>query len=155
VRAVVQRVTRASVEVNGADVAGIGPGLLALVGFARGDHDEDLVYVARKIPHLRIFPDEDGKFSLSSLHLGLSVLVVSQFTLFGDVRRGNRPSFTGAEDPAPARALYERFILFLKAETGEEKVQSAPFGAMMKVCLVNDGPVTIWVDSRGGREKEE
>jgi D-tyrosyl-tRNA(Tyr) deacylase len=148
VRAVVQRVNRAAVETGGARVAEIGEGLLAFVGFGRGDTDEDLMYVARKVPHLRIFPDESGKFALSAVHLGLSLLVVSQFTLFGDVRRGKRPDFLQAEEPGIARDLYARFLLLLKAEVGEDRVKSAPFGAMMRVHLINDGPVTIWIDSR-------
>lgn len=147
-RAVIQRVTSASVAVGSERVAAISRGLLALVGFQRGDTHDDLLYIAHKVPQLRIFPDEAGKFSLSLLHLGLSVLVVSQFTLFADTRKGLRPSFTDAEEPERSRELFDRFILLLKSEVGEDKVQYSPFGAMMKVSLVNDGPVTIWMDSR-------
>ncbi|MHA2621805.1 MAG: D-aminoacyl-tRNA deacylase [bacterium JZ-2024 1] len=147
-RAVVQRVKEASATAGTEVVAEIGPGLLALVGFAQGDTGDDLLFIARKLPHLRIFPDESGKFALSAIHLGLSILVVSQFTLFGEVRRGNRPSFTEAEEPNRARELYDTFLLLLRSETGDARVRFTPFGAMLKVSLVNDGPVTIWMDSR-------
>jgi len=145
-RAVVQRVSRARVTVNG-DVTGeIGPGLLVLLGVAREDAETDAAYLAEKISGLRVFEDADDKMNLSVVETGGAVLVVSQFTLFGDVRRGKRPSFDAAARPEHARTLYECFVrniraLGLRCETGR-------FQEMMKVELTNEGPVTILLDSQ-------
>ncbi len=137
-RALVQRVSRASVGVDGEVVAAIGPGLLVLLGVAQGDTERDGDWLADKVRNLRIFPDAAGRMNEP---LGQrEVLCVSQFTLYGDARRGNRPSFVAAADPDLAQPLYERFCDRLGAQRGV-------FGAMMAVELVNDGPVTLLVDS--------
>ena len=148
-RLLVQRVSRAEVRVrNGSShprVAGaIGRGLLALVGFTEGDDESRLQWMAEKLVGLRIFPDADDRMNLSVGDVGGAVLVVSQFTLYGDATRGRRPSFVAAARPESAIPLYERFIALLRehglvVETGE-------FGAMMDVELVNDGPVTLWLE---------
>jgi D-tyrosyl-tRNA(Tyr) deacylase len=138
VRALVQRVSRASVSVDGALVAEIGAGLLVLLGVGREDSEGDADWLADKVRALRIFPDVDGRMNEP---LGdRPVLCVSQFTLYGDTRRGNRPSFVDAAEPERAEALYERFCERLNARRGV-------FGAMMAVELVNDGPVTLMVES--------
>jgi len=144
VRAVVQRVSRAAVRVDGEVVGEVGTGLLVLAAFAPGDGEEELAWMASKLAGLRIFPDEDGLMNRSTRDAGGSLLVVSQFTLYGDVSRGRRPSFIGAADPDEAERLYDRF-LELCEETGIP-VESGTFGAMMDVELVNDGPVTLVVD---------
>ena len=145
-RAVVQRVTSACVRVDGRLVGEIGRGLLVFAGVEKGDGAEDLAYVAGKISDLRIFEDAAGKMNLSIREVEGAVLVVSQFTLCGDCRRGRRPSFDDAESPALARVMYEGLIDALRAcnvmvETGE-------FQADMAVELINDGPVTMLLDSR-------
>lgn len=145
-RAVVQRVTRAEVKVDGATTGRIGAGLLTLLGVGQGDDESDAVYLADKIAGLRIFEDDDGKMNLSVGDIGGAVLVVSQFTLFGDVRRGRRPSFDGAAPPAEANRLYERFCELLR-ERGLP-VETGVFQAMMDVELLNQGPVTILLDSK-------
>ena len=144
-RAVVQRVSRANVEVNGESTGKIARGLLVLVGVGQADTESDADYLAEKISGLRIFEDENGKMNLAVAEIGGAVLVVSQFTLYGDVRRGKRPSFDGAAPPPRALELYEYFVeriraLGLRCETGR-------FQEMMQVELVNDGPVTILLDS--------
>ena len=144
-RAVVQRVSRAKVTVNGWIAGEIGMGLLVLLGVGRDDSESDVNYIAEKIAGLRIFEDADGKMNRSVLDEGGSVLAVSQFTLYGDVRRGKRPSFDDAAPPEPARRLYELFVeriraVGLRCETGR-------FQEMMQVELVNEGPVTILLDS--------
>jgi D-tyrosyl-tRNA(Tyr) deacylase len=143
VRAVLQRVSRARVVVDGETVGEIGPGILALVGFADGDGEGDLRWLADKMWGLRIFPDESGRMNLSAGEVGGSLLIVSQFTLYGDIRRGRRPSFVGAADPETAEALYDRLVELCR-EGGP--VETGRFGAMMEVELVNDGPVTIQVE---------
>ena len=148
-RAVVQRVTEASVSVEGKVVGEIGPGLLVLLGVARDDSSGDAVYVAEKIANLRIFDDEMGKMNRSLLDVGGGMLVVSQFTLYGDVRRGRRPSYTEAAEPVRANELYEYFVDRVKQQG--IKVETGVFQAMMRVSLTNDGPVTIVLDSRTGR----
>ncbi len=145
-RAVVQRVTRASVEVEEALVGRIGLGWLVLLGVARGDLDEDADRLAEKVVNLRAFPDDQGKMNRSVVEAAGSVLVVSQFTLLGDCRGGRRPSFTAAAEPAEAERLYRRFNERI-AEAGLE-VATGVFRAHMNVELVNDGPVTFLLDSR-------
>jgi len=144
VRAVVQRVSRASVRVDGEVVGEIGKGLLVLAAFAPGDGEEELSWMASKLAGLRIFPDEDGLMNRSTRDAGGALLVVSQFTLYGDVSRGRRPSFIGAADPEEAERLYDRFLEL--CEGTEVPVESGEFGAMMEVELANDGPVTLVVD---------
>jgi D-aminoacyl-tRNA deacylase len=144
-RAVVQRVSGASVEVEGRRVGEIGPGLLVLLGVAKTDTRRDADYMADKLTGLRIFADEAGKMNRSVFEIGGSLLVVSQFTLYGDVRRGRRPGFERAADPQQARVLYEYFV---EAARGKGvSVQTGIFQALMSVQLVNEGPVTIIVDS--------
>lgn len=140
-RIVLQRVARAKVTVGGRITGEIGRGLLLLVGFTDGDTDDALAWMADKIVGLRIFPDDEGKMnrSVEEIHGGL--LVVSQFTLYGDTRKGRRPSFIDAARPEVAIPLYERFLQMLRA-TGRP-VQTGEFGAMMDVELLNDGPVTL------------
>ena len=145
-RAVVQRVCAASVEVDRATVASIGTGLLVLVGVGRDDGPTDVQYIAGKVRDLRVFEDEAGKMNLAVAEAGGAVLVVSQFTLHGDVRKGRRPSFDEAARPDVARALYEDVARILR-ESGLP-VQTGVFQATMQVRLVNDGPVTILLDSR-------
>jgi D-tyrosyl-tRNA(Tyr) deacylase len=145
-RAVVQRVSRASVEVEGKIVGQIGPGWLVLLGVARGDVDEDGDRLAEKVVNLRAFADDQGKMNRSVIDAGGSVLVVSQFTLLGDCRGGRRPSFTEAAEPAEAERLYRHFCGRVAA-TGVD-VATGVFRAMMNVELVNDGPVTFLLDSR-------
>ena len=145
-RAVIQRVTRASVSVDGKIVGEIGAGLMALLGVGKDDTDDDAKYIADKIANLRIFEDDRGKMNLSLLDVGASVLVVSQFTLFADCRKGRRPSFMGAGDPEEAKRLYERVIELL-GQTGAQTAEGV-FQAMMEVELVNSGPVTILLDSK-------
>jgi len=144
-RAVVQRVSRADVKVEGETVGEIGRGLLVLLGVGKGDKEADADYLLNKIAGLRIFEDKDDKFNLSLDEVGGALLVVSQFTLHGDARKGRRPSFVNAESGPEAERLYRHFVEGAKAmgiETAEGR-----FGAMMEVGLVNDGPVTILLDS--------
>jgi D-aminoacyl-tRNA deacylase len=148
-RAVVQRVTRASVTVEGRVTGSIEAGLLVLLGAGAGDEANDLAYIVDKIVHLRIFADDAGKMNRSVVDVGGGVLVVSQFTLYGDARQGRRPAFTGALEPIAARALYEQSLVALRA-AGVARVEAGEFAADMKVELLNDGPVTILLDSRRG-----
>ncbi|HKP86156.1 MAG TPA: D-aminoacyl-tRNA deacylase [Blastocatellia bacterium] len=145
-RAVVQRVTSSSVAVGDKVVGKIGAGFLVLLGVARDDGGEDADYLAEKIANLRVFADERGKMNLSLLDAGGAMLVVSQFTLYGDTRKGRRPSYIDAADPEKANALYEYFVERVRALG--IKVETGVFQAMMQVSLVNDGPVTILLDSR-------
>jgi D-tyrosyl-tRNA(Tyr) deacylase len=144
-RVVLQRVSRASVSVDGAVVASIGTGILLLVGVADGDDEAETRRVARKCAGMRVFPDDTGKFSLSLIDTGGEALVVSQFTLLADVRKGRRPSFVRAAQPAVAEPLIEAFATVLRDQG--IPTQTGLFGAHMIVELVNDGPVTIVVDS--------
>jgi len=144
-RAVVQRVREASVTVDGCVTGSIGEGLLVLAGFGHGDSDATLAPVASKIVNLRIFEDEAGRMNLSLLDRVLPLLVVSQFTLYADCRKGRRPSFTGAATPAEAERLYTVFVDMLRALG--PRVETGQFGAMMEVRLLNWGPVTIILDS--------
>ncbi|MDH3654923.1 MAG: D-aminoacyl-tRNA deacylase [Myxococcales bacterium] len=145
-RAVVQRVNEASVTVDGERVGGIERGLLVYLGAAKGDEPKDVQYIAEKISGLRVFPNDDGRMSLSVGDVGGAVLVVSQFTLFGDVRRGRRPSFDGAADPEDAERLYLELVQRLRAKG--LPVETGTFRAMMVVQSSVDGPVTIQIDSR-------
>jgi D-tyrosyl-tRNA(Tyr) deacylase len=147
VRAVVQRVTRAKVTVDGRVTGEIEHGLLVFLGAGTGDGAPDLAYLVDKIVNLRIFADDAGKMNRSVLDTGGGVLVVSQFTLYGDARQGRRPAFTGALEPVAAKALYEQSLAQLAA-AGVKRVQAGEFAADMRVELVNDGPVTILLDSR-------
>lgn len=144
--ALLQRVRRASVEVGDETVGSIGPGLLILLGVARGDTDADLERLVDKIRHLRIFSDPEGKLNLDIGQVAGAVLCVSQFTLLADCRKGRRPGFSQAEDPALAEPVWERFCERL-ASTGIT-VERGRFGADMQVSLVNDGPLTFHLDSR-------
>jgi len=146
-RAVVQRVERASVEVDGNPVSSIGAGLLALVGFHRDDTNDDCEYIINKILNLRIFEDAGNVMNLSLLECGRELLVVSQFTLYGDARKGRRPSYSSAMPPGAASEFYQKFFELFKSSY--DRTQSGTFGADMKVSLVNSGPVTIMLDSSG------
>lgn len=145
-RAVVQRVSRASVTVEGETNGKIGKGLLVLLGVSADDEEKDAVYLLDKIINLRIFNDNEGKMNLSLVDISGELLVVSQFTLYGDARRGRRPSYIEAAQPEKANALYEFFVA--EARKQIETVETGRFQAMMEVELVNDGPVTILLDSR-------
>jgi D-tyrosyl-tRNA(Tyr) deacylase len=145
-RAVVQRVREASVTVEGRRVAEVGPGLLVLLGVGREDHDADAEELADKVANLRIFPDAEGKMNRSLLDTAGAALVVSQFTLYGDCRRGRRPGYSDAAPPEEANRLYELFCGSLRA-TGTT-VATGVFRADMDVQLVNQGPVTLLLDSR-------
>ena len=145
-RVVVQRVSRAKVTVGGEVVGEIGPGLLVLLGVGNGDTRADADYLAEKMTGLRIFEDRDGKMNLSVSETGGSLLVVSQFTLYGDARRGKRPSFDEAAPPPLAKELYEYFVEKIRA--AGLRCETGRFQEMMQVELVNEGPVTILLDSR-------
>lgn len=146
-RAVVQRVTRASVSVDSRVTGAIEAGLLVLLGAGAGDTEADLQYIVDKVVNLRIFADDMGKMNRSVLDIAGGVLVVSQFTLYGDARQGRRPAFTGALEPVAAKSLYEQSLERIRA-AGVARVEAGEFAADMKVELVNDGPVTILLDSR-------
>ncbi|NUP09527.1 MAG: D-tyrosyl-tRNA(Tyr) deacylase [Polyangiaceae bacterium] len=145
-KAVVQRVTSARVEVADETVGAIDRGLVAFVGAQAGDAETDLDYIARKLPDLRVFEDERGKMARSVVDAGGGLLVVSQFTLLGDVSKGNRPSFSGAMAPAEAEAFLVRLVERLRTKVS--RVETGRFGAEMRVLVDNDGPVTILLDSR-------
>lgn len=152
-RVVVQRVSEAAVEVDGATVSAIGRGLLVLAAFRSGDAAADLDWTARKCLELRVFEDDAGKMNRSVVETGGSVLVVSQFTLYGDSRRGRRPDFTASAPAAEAEALYRGFLDALSARY--QRIAEGVFGAKMKVRLVNDGPVTLIVERGGGPQSGE
>ena len=145
-RVVVQRVDKTSVSVAGQVVSSIGKGILVFLGIEKGDGLKDADYLLEKVINLRIFEDSGGKMNLSLLDISGEMLVVSQFTLLGDCRKGRRPSFINAEDPIEAKLLYEYFIN--QGQDKMERVSSGEFQAMMKIEIVNDGPVTILLDSR-------
>ena len=144
-RAVVQRVSRAKVSIKGKITGEIGHGLLVLLGVSAGDTRADADYLADKVIGLRIFEDAGGRMNLSVANVGGAILAVSQFTLYGDVRRGKRPSFDAAAPPQPARELYEYFVE--KIRSAGLKCETGQFQEMMQVELVNEGPVTILLDS--------
>ena len=144
-RALVQRVSRASVSVDEAEVGRIGPGLVVLLGVGEGDGEEDVDYLVDKIANLRIFADGDNRFNRSALETGGELLVVSQFTLYADTRKGRRPSFSRAAQPDEAERLYLRTVELLRARS--LKVETGWFQEYMQVTLQNDGPVTIMLDS--------
>jgi D-tyrosyl-tRNA(Tyr) deacylase len=145
-KALIQRVTSAEVLIEGKLYSEIGKGILVLLGVEKGDTDKDVEYIVKKVSHLRIFEDANKKMNLSAIDIKGEFLVISQFTLSADYRKGNRPSFDHAEEPARARELYLQFIDDLRKS--RLLVKSGDFGAYMQVHLVNDGPVTILLDSK-------
>ncbi|ETA80310.1 D-aminoacyl-tRNA deacylase [Youngiibacter fragilis] len=144
-RAVIQRVTSSSVRVEGRVTGSIGKGFMVLIGISTEDSSEDLNYIEDKIAGLRIFEDDDGKMNLPLADVGGEILLVSQFTLYGDARKGRRPGFIRAAKGPEAKALYEDLVLRLRSRGF--RVETGEFGAMMEVAIVNDGPVTILLDS--------
>ena len=146
-RAVIQRVTNAGVSINGDTYAEIKKGLLVLIGIEDTDNEEDITWLSNKIIHLRIFDDENKVPNIAVKDIGGDILLVSQFTLHANTKKGNRPSYIKAAKPKVAIPLYENFVQQLEKELGK-KVQTGVFGADMKVALVNDGPVTIVIDSK-------
>ena len=145
-KALLQRVTEATVTVDGKELGGIGPGFVVLLGVAADDSEKDADYLADKIVNLRVFSDDESKFNLSALQVKAGLLVISQFTLLADTRKGRRPSFTSAALPDRAEALYNYFIN--KVSESGLKVETGSFGAHMLVKILNDGPVTIMLDSK-------
>lgn len=145
-KALIQRVKMAKVRIDGKIYSKTNKGLLIFLGIENGDTEKDIEYLVRKVPHLRIFEDSQEKMNLSTLDIKGEILVVSQFTLSADCIRGNRPSFDSAEEPAKAKDIYMRFIDGLR-ESGL-KIETGDFGAYMQVHLINDGPVTIMIDSK-------
>jgi len=144
-RAVIQRVAEASVKIDGKIISSIGQGILALIGIYREDSEKDMEYIADKILQVRIFPDENDVMNLSLADTGGELLIVSQFTLYGDVRKGRRPSYSDAMPPNKAIQFYNKFLDLCRSKFPELK--SGVFGAMMEINLVNSGPVTILLDS--------
>jgi D-tyrosyl-tRNA(Tyr) deacylase len=142
-KALIQRVSEASVDIDGRRVAEIGQGLLVLLGITHADGPADVERLARKIPALRIFEDEQGLMNKSVADIGGAVIVVSQFTLYADTKKGNRPSFVDASRPEHAEPLYRELVRQLRQALGEGRVGTGVFGAEMKVRLLNDGPVTV------------
>jgi len=148
-RIVVQRVSEASVTVKEPQYfSRINKGMLLLLGVKEGDTEEDLIFTADKCSNLRIFEDENEKMNLSIKETGGEILIISQFTLYGDSRKGNRPSFVEAARPEFAKVMYEKFIERIKSNIGDDKVKCGVFGAMMLVKIFNDGPVTLIIDSK-------
>ncbi|MGI8603893.1 MAG: D-aminoacyl-tRNA deacylase [Verrucomicrobiales bacterium] len=146
-RALIQRVSEASVAINTVITARIGRGFVILLGIEEVDTPGDAQWLAAKVARLRVFADEAGAMNLALSDVGGGILVVSQFTLHASTRKGNRPSFLRAASPERAIPLYQSFVQILESELGQ-RVQTGEFGADMKVALINDGPVTIWIDSR-------
>ena len=146
-RLLIQRVRRALVEIEGAIKGKIGKGFLVLVGVTHEDTEEDLEYLAQKLLKIRLFDDENGVMNLDLQQVEGELLIVSQFTLLASTRKGNRPSYIAAAPEAVSRPMYERFVKRMEELTGRE-VQTGEFGADMQIELVNDGPVTIWIDSK-------
>ncbi len=147
-RTIIQRVSSASVTIDGTIYSSIGIGLVILLGIKSGDGEGEVKYLAEKCINLRIFEDQDEKMNLSVKDINGSILIVSQFTLYGDTRKGNRPSFVEAAPPQIAEPLYEKFVSVLQDSLGKEKIATGVFRAMMEVALVNDGPVTVIVESK-------
>jgi D-tyrosyl-tRNA(Tyr) deacylase len=148
-KAVVQRVTEGGVDIKSEDYsASIRKGMVILLGIKVGDNEEDVNFIADKCSGLRIFEDDNEKMNLSIKDINGEALIISQFTLYGDPRKGNRPSFIEAARPEEAIPLYEKFIARVKENLGEEKVKTGIFGTMMSVKIINDGPVTIIVESK-------
>jgi D-tyrosyl-tRNA(Tyr) deacylase len=145
-RVLIQRVDSASVKVDGREVSRIGRGLLLFVGLGREDGSTDIEYMARKVSNIRIFPDEDDRLNLSVMDINGQILSVSQFTLYANTRKGNRPSFDLSAEPDRARRLWQEFNELLRRNGID--VREGVFGARMEVELINNGPVTIWLDSR-------
>lgn len=148
-RVLLQRVTEGAVTVEGEVIGSIGKGFVILFGAGQGDTEKDVKYLAEKCANLRIFCDEQDKMNLSLLDVGGEALVISQFTLYGDCRKGRRPGFSNAADPSEAEKFYELFQTLLK-EQGVKKVAHGIFGADMKVAIFNDGPVTFMLESKNG-----
>ena len=146
-RVVVQRVSQSNVKVSGEVIGEIKEGLMVLVSFVDEDNDTDLGWMTKKIINLRIFNDDEGKMNRSVQDVGGDILLISQFTLHGSTKKGNRPSFIKAAKPDFANVMYERFIIVLEQSLGKE-IQTGEFGGDMKVSLINDGPTTIIVDSK-------
>ena len=146
-RVVVQRVSQSNVKVSGDIIGEINEGLMVLVSFVDEDNDTDLGWMTKKIINLRIFNDDEGKMNRSVQNIGGDILLISQFTLHGSTKKGNRPSFIKAAKPDFANVMYERFIKVLEQSLGKE-IQTGEFGGDMKVSLVNDGPTTIIIDSK-------
>ena len=144
-RALIQRVSEAKVVVDQATTGEIGAGLLVLLGVAEPDTDAELRWLADKVMHLRIFPDDQGKMNRSLVDIGGAMLVVSQFTLYGDCRKGRRPSFVDAAPPEQAERMYEDFVAYVRGQG--VTTETGRFRADMKVSLTNDGPVTMWIDT--------
>ncbi|MBI4810569.1 MAG: D-tyrosyl-tRNA(Tyr) deacylase [Ignavibacteriales bacterium] len=147
-RVLIQRVKEANVAINNLVYDQIGCGLLIFLGVRNGDTDSAAQYLAQRSADLRIFEDDQGKMNLSVKENRGSALVISQFTLYADTRKGNRPSFTDAAPPQLAEELYDQFVFYLKKELGDDKVRTGVFRAMMEINLVNTGPVTIMIDSK-------
>ncbi len=147
-RAVIQRVKNAKVEVEGKKISEIGKGVLVFLGIGKGDNEKDFEYISRKIANLRIFEDENSKFNLSLIDVKGEVLIVSQFTLYGDCRKGRRPSFDAAESVERSEKIYREFIEYFKKNYPEIPLKEGIFQAHMEVSLINDGPVTFLLDSR-------
>lgn len=146
-RAVIQRVKQAEVVVNDEIISKIGHGLLVFIGIEEADNDEDIVWLSKKIVHLRIFNDNEGKMNLSIQDVDGDILIISQFTLHASTKKGNRPSFIKSAPPERAIPIYEKFRTQLSNDLGKP-VQSGIFGARMKILLINDGPVTIVIDTK-------
>jgi len=148
-KALIQKVLRGSVSVEGSVVGKISRGYVVLLGIRTGDTDKDASYLARKTANLRIFPDEDDRMNLSIQDVGGEILVISQFTLYADTCKGNRPSFVRAAPPGEAEALYEAFVQQLRLVLGEQRIATGSFGSSMVVEIINDGPVTVELASDG------
>jgi len=152
-RALVQKVKRCSVGIDGVVHSSIGSGMLILLGVRQSDTPADAQYLAERCANLRIFDDESGKMNLSVKDVAGAAMVVSQFTLYGDTRKGNRPSYTDAAPPERAEQLYEAFVNHLREQLGAANVATGVFRAMMQVELVNDGPVTVLLESKNQHEQ--